>query len=134
MLCGSVCTQIHGYILAISHINTHTLAHTHTHTHTHSHPPTHPRTHTYAPSLSYYFSTLRLGPMVDSTPVPQYSNLPARVQNFIGRNADMCMVIELVTTQRLVTIRGPPVWFCVCVCMCVCVCTCVFVCLVFFCC
>lgn len=54
------------------------------------------------------FSLAPKGVWRDATPTPSFSLLPAKTAFFVGREAEMFRVVRLLSTQRIVTVRGPP--------------------------
>jgi predicted ATPase/DNA-binding XRE family transcriptional regulator len=51
-------------------------------------------------------STLRLAPAPESIAIPQLQ-LPAELSSFIGRESELGVLDDLLTTTRLLTLRGP---------------------------
>eukprot|EP00466_Bigelowiella_natans_P009429 jgi/Bigna1/79144/fgenesh1_pg.60_\ len=54
------------------------------------------------------FSNYTEGSWRDATPIPSFALLPPPTSFFIGREKELYHVIQLLTHQRLVTVRGPP--------------------------
>ena len=48
------------------------------------------------------------GKFHDLTPKAEYFKLPSRVEHFIGRNVDMHNIMNLILSQRFITIKGIP--------------------------
>ena len=55
-----------------------------------------------------FFDDLKPGMWKDVTPVPKFHVLPAKATTFVGREADLHNILQLVNQHRFVTLRGPP--------------------------
>ncbi|RLN47777.1 hypothetical protein BBJ29_006071 [Phytophthora kernoviae] len=62
-----------------------------------------------ASTQHFVFSDIAVGKWVDVSPSNKFSKtLPGVSESFVGREQELHMLAELVSTRRLVTLRGPP--------------------------